>query len=65
MYVLPSSSIITRSIYCISVRVKRAKLVNASISLLARDPPSIVKCVNFGHSLSQEARSKFERSIRA
>jgi hypothetical protein len=42
MYVLPSFSLILRSIYHISARVKRTKLVNPSISLLARDPPSIV-----------------------
>ena len=39
---LPIVSLLTRSIYCISFRIKRTKLVNATISLMARDPPSIV-----------------------
>ena len=41
MYILPSFSLMT-TIYCISVRFKRTKLVNTSISLPPRDPPSIV-----------------------
>ena len=42
MYVLPSFSLITRSIHQISVEVKRTELVNASILLPTMEAPSVV-----------------------
>ena len=44
VYVLPSSPLIANSI-CL-VRVKSTKLVNASISLLPKDPPSLMNVFN-------------------
>ena len=58
-------SVVTRIIQSFNVRVKRTKLVNASTSLPPRDTPSIVQYNDLDHYRpSQEARSKYGRSIR-